>query len=672
MAQASPRKTFSLTVAIDYPNGEPHLGHAYEKVAADAIARYHRLMGREVAYVAGTDEHSANVARAAREQGVDPKTYVDRMAAVFRATWDGLGVGYTVFRQTSDPRHIAAVQHFVQRLYDAGHVYPGVYSGWYCVSCEAFYTEKDVPDRVCPLHKRPVEWLEEKNYFFRLSAFAEPLRRHYAEHPEFVQPSSRRNEMENVLAEGLEDISISRAGGDWGVPLPWDPGHTVYVWFDALLTYITALGYPDPDSDFGRFWPADLHLIGKDITRFHCLVWPAMLMGAGLPLPRTVFGHGFMTANGERLSKTTGNVIDPLPFARRYGLDPTRYYLLAETPFGQDGNLAPAPFVKRVNSDLANDLGNLLNRTLAMIGRFAGGRVPEPPPEAEAPSVLRGVWEEALSRYHGAFADIRPDLAADALLGVARRANKYIDNSAPWRLARDEAQASALRRVLHDLAETLRLLAIAYRPFLVETAPAIGEQLGLGRAAIESAGPEDLAFGARLAGVAIRPGGPIFPRLDADEVVATAVGFGPAAEAEAAARAAGAGRPAAQAGAAAPTVAAPPATSPSAPEVAIEDVQRLDLRIATIVGAERVAGTDRLLRLTVDAGEAEARTIVSGIAETYPPEALLGRQIVLVANLRPAKIRGIVSNGMLLAARDGAGLALLTPDRPTEPGSRAK
>ncbi len=672
MAEAARRETFSLTVAIDYPNGEPHLGHAYEKVTADAVARYHRLMGRDVSYVMGNDEHSLNVAKAAREAGEDPKAYADRMAVRFRATWDLLGVDYTVFRQTSDPRHARAVQDLVQRIYDNGHIYPGLYSGWYCVSCEAFYTAKDVPERLCPVHNRPVEWLEEKNYFFRLSAFTDALRGHYAEHPDFVRPASRRNEMESVLREGLEDISVSRAGAAWGVPIPWDPEHIVYVWFDALITYISALGYPDRDGDFARFWPADVHFIGKDITRFHCLIWPAMLMAAGLDLPRAVFGHGFINANGERLSKTTGNVIEPEAFTRLYGLDATRYYLLAETPFGQDGNLAPAPFVKRVNSDLANDLGNLLNRTLGMIERFAGGEVPAPPPEADVPSVLRPVWEEAAKRYHEAFGQLRPDLAADALLGVARRANKYIDEVAPWRLARQEDGGPALARALCDLAECLRLLAVAYRPFLVQAAPAMGEQLGLGSDAVAQAGRADLAFQAeRVARVRVRPGAPLFPRLDADEVITTAKGFGEAAE-----RAARAARDAA-AGSDGPLPAAVPTQSatPGAPEpaeVAIEDVHRLDLRIATILAAERVAGTDRLLRLSVDAGEPEPRTIVSGIADAYQPEALVGRQIVLVANLKAAKIRGIVSNGMLLAARDESGLSLLTPDRPAAPGSRAK
>jgi len=660
---------FSLTVAIDYPNGEPHLGHAYEKVTADAIARYHRLMGRAVAFVAGNDEHSLNVARAARELGETPKAFADRMAALFQATWEGLGVSYSVFRQTSDPRHERAVQHFVQVLYDRGHVYPGTYQGWYCVSCEAFYTDKDVPDRMCPVHKRAVQLLEEKNWFFRLSSFADALKAHYAAHPDFVQPASRRNEMLAVLADGLEDVSISRAGAAWGVPVPWDPDHTVYVWFDALLTYISALGYPDPDSDFGRFWPADVHLIGKDITRFHCLIWPAMLLGAGLPLPRRVFGHGFLNLNGERLSKTTGNIIDPLPFARLYGLDATRYYLIAETPFGQDGNVAPAPFVKRVNSDLANDLGNLLNRTLAMIGRFGDGVVPSPPPDAGTESVLRPVWEEAAARYHQAFHDMRPDLAAEALLSVARRANKYIDEAAPWRLARDPEKAAELARVLHDLAETLRLLAVAYSPFLVEAAPRMAEQLGLGAAAVQGAGAADLAWSDRTAGVRVQTGEPLFPRLDADQVVTTGAGFG--ALAEAAAAPLGGDTSAAAARSAEPAPATP-VQAETRVEATIEDVGKLELRVATVLAASRVAGTDRLLELSIDVGEPEPRTIVSGIAEAYAPEALIGRQIVVVANLKPARIRGLTSNGMLLAARDASGLSLLMPDKAMAPGSRAK
>lgn len=680
MTKTGPR--YTITAAIDYSNGEPHLGHAYEKVAADAFARYHAMLGDEVHFVMGTDEHSVNVERAAKAQGETPKAYADRMARVFEETWETLRVGYSVFRQTSDPRHVRAVQHFVQTLYDRGHVYQGVYRGLYCPSCEAFYTDKDIEEGLCPVHKRPVQELEEANYFFRLSAFRDELLAHFRAHPDFCEPASRRHEMMNVLEGGLDDLSISRSGVSWGVPLPWDPEHSVYVWFDALLTYISALGYPD-DPSFAERWPADLHLIGKDITRFHCLVWPAMLMAADLPLPHHVFAHGFINLNGERLSKTTGNVVDPVAFARLYGNDATRYYLLAETPFGQDGNLAPAPFVKRVNSDLANDMGNLLHRSLTMIDRFAAGIVPEPPSEALFPSVLRPVWESSLSAYHQAWEDLHPQEAAEALLTIVRRANKYIDEAAPWRLATDPAQADLLRRVLHDLAETLRVLAIAYRPFLLDAPGQIGQQLGIGQAAIEEAGPDDLHFGTRLVGTHVERGNPLFPRLDAKEVLKTRAGFGAAAE-EAAATAlqadsaagdhptpaATASTPGTGTGAPAPKPVAIPEGPPA--EISIEEVHRLDLRVATIRSAAPVEGADRLLRLEIDLGT-EERTIVSGIAEHYRPEELVGKQIIVVANLKPAKIRGVRSNGMLLAASSSEeGLSLLTPDRSIAPGARAK
>lgn len=669
------RGRFTITAAIDYSNGDPHLGHAYEKVAADAFVRYHRLLGQDTHFVMGTDEHSVNVERAARAQGETPKAYADRMAKVFEDTWKTLRVDYSVFRQTSDPHHVHAVQHFVQTLYDRGHVYQGVYRGLYCPSCEAFYTEKDVEQGLCPVHHRAVQELEEPNYFFRLSAFRDRLLAHFEAHPDFCQPISRRNEMMNVLTEGLEDLSISRAGVRWGVPLPWDPTHAVYVWFDALLTYISALGYPD-DPAFAERWPADLHLIGKDITRFHALVWPAMLMAADLPLPGHIFAHGFINLNGERLSKTTGNVVDPIAFAGLYGNDAMRYYLLAETPFGQDGNLAPGPFVKRVNSDLANDMGNLLHRSLTMIERFADGIVPEPPDREDVPSVLAPTWQESLRAYHRAWEQLAPNDAAEALLTTVKRANKYIDEAAPWKLATDPTQAGVLARVLGDLAETLRVLAIAYRPFLLDAPGKIGEQLGIGAGAIETANAEDLAFGSRLAGTRVKRGDPLFPRLDAKEVLRTRAGFGQAAEEAAKATATApppqtpnAGK--AEATGAMPTAAKATVVEGPPGEISIEDVHRLDLRVATIRSAVPVEGADRLLRLEIDLGT-EQRTIVSGIAEHYRPEELSGKQIIVVANLKPAKIRGVRSNGMLLAASNEEGLSLLTPDRSIQAGSRAK
>jgi methionyl-tRNA synthetase len=639
-------KAFYITVAIDYPNGAPHVGHAYEKVAADAIARYHRLRGRPVFYLMGNDEHSLNVERAAHEAGMDPESFCRKMAEVFRHAWDTLGIGYDEFMRTNDPRHVRAVQDLVQRLYDGGHVYRGLYRGWYCVSCEAFVTEKEVVDGLCPVHRRPVEPVEEANWFFRLSSFRDPIRRHLAEHPEFVLPAFRRHEVESLLEEGLEDISISRARRGWGVPLPWDPEQVVYVWFDALTTYLSGVGFGwDPDL-FARCWPADVHLVGKDITRFHCVIWPAMLMAAGLPLPRTVFAHGFLNIRGERLSKTTGNVVDPVAFAAAYGRDAARYYLLAETPFGHDGNLAPETFLKRYNSDLANDLGNLVHRVLAMLERFADGRVPAPPPASDD-----GFAEEARAAVEAMAAAVegfRLHEAPAALLRLCARANKYIDEQAPWDLAR-RGERDRLAAVLYNAAETVRILALAFSPFLVDAPRAILRQLGLDEQAAGAVRWEDLAWGGLPPGTAVRRGAPLFVRLDAERELARAEVFGtPAAASD-----------------------APPASSSEPPTISLEEFQRVDLRVARVAAAERVAGADRLLRLRLDLG-GETREVVSGIAAHYAPEDLVGRDVIVVANLAPRVIRGVRSQGMLLAAGDGEHLRVLTTDGPVPPGTRVR
>lgn len=638
---------FSLTAAIDYCNGTPHVGHAYEKIAGDAVARFQRLLGREPYYVMGNDEHSVNVYRQAQREGLSPQAYVDRMAGIFRDAWDRLAVSYSIFMQTSEPRHQKAVQTLVQTLYDRGHVYAGTYRGWYCASCEAFYTEKDVPSHVCPIHGRPVEYLEEPNYFFRLSRFRDEILRHIEAHPEFLQPEGARAEILAVLREGLQDVSISRSRTEWGVPLPWDPGHVVYVWFDALITYLTGMGYGWDEDRFARLWPADLHLIGKDISRFHAVIWPAMLLGAGLPLPRRIFVHGFITIRGEKLSKTTGNIIDPVPFAQRYGLDATRYYLLAEAPFGQDLNISPESFVKRVNGDLANDLGNLLHRTLAMVEQFSGGEVPAP---READPTLRAVAEEVLPRARRAYEELRFHEALDAVMQLVRRANKYIDEVAPWRLARGGPEERArLEAALYNLAETLRIAAIALSPVLVQAPASIFAQLGLSPADLAAARWEDTAFGGYPAPRRVQRGDPLFPRLDAQAVISRPEGFGSLAEEE--------------------KKEAPAAAAPETKLVDREEFGRLDLRVVDVVHAERVPGADRLLRLTVRLGE-EERQVVAGLAAHYRPEDLVGMQAVLVANLRPARIRGVTSQGMLLAAvaADGT-VRLVTPHERVPSGS---
>ncbi len=664
---AGPRGAgFYVTVAIDYPNGEPHVGHAYEKVAADALTRYHRLRGEPAYYLMGNDEHSQNVLRAAREQGLDPEAFCARMERLFRSAWDGLGVRYDQFMRTNDPRHAAAVRTLVARLHDGGHVYPGVYRGWYCVSCEAFRTEKEAVDGRCPLHGRPLERVEEANWFFRLSAFRDAVLHHVEEHPGFIRPEARRNEVLNVLREGLEDISISRAHAGWGVPLPWDDSQVVYVWFDALITYLSGAGFGWDEGRFTRLWPADVHLIGKDITRFHCVIWPAMLMAAGLPLPRAVFAHGFLNVRGEKLSKTTGNVVDPVRFVQVYGRDATRYYLLAETPFGQDGNFAPESFVKRYNSDLANDLGNLLHRTLTMIERFANGRVPEPPPEGD--DGFAAASAEAVAAMAAAMEDLRLHEAPAALMALCARANRYVDQQAPWDLAR-RGEARRLGGVLYNLAETLRVLAVALTPFLADAPQEMARQLGLPETAILAAAWPDLAWGGLRPGTLVRRGAPLFARLDPDAVLADPVSFGSAGAA------APAGAPEPQPGGGATGVETVDGPQAAAAEgvarIGIDDFRRIDLRVAVVVAAERVAGATRLLRLELDLG-ASRRQIVSGIAEHYAPEALIGRHIVIVANLQPATIRGVRSEGMLLAAGDGAQLRLVGPEGPIAPGSPVK
>ena len=639
---------FYLTVAIDYSNASPHLGHAYEKVAADAIVRFKKLCGVQAWYTMGTDEHSLNVAKKARSLGLAPKEYCDRMAGEFRRTWESLGIDYSAFKQTSSEEHHRAVQKLITKIYENGHVYRGTYKGWYCVSCEAFYTEKDLVEGKCPVHKRDAEFIEEENYFFRLSSFQQALLDHIESHPEYILPEARRNEILNVLRGGLEDISISRSKVDWGIPLPWDENQVVYVWFDALITYLTGIGYATDDQLFSRYWPADLHLIGKDITRFHCIIWPAMLMAAGLPLPKTVFGHGFLNLRGEKFSKTTGNIIEPAGFAAEYGVDQTRHFLLSEMPFGQDGNFTLEAFIKRVNSDLANDLGNLLSRTTAMIERFCQGEIPSCPAGA-SDGELRRVAEQLRSEVPPLMDAYRLNEAISVIWRLVRRANKYIDEMAPWELAKDEGKRQRLQAVLFDLAETLRILAIWISPFQVRAPEEIWRQLGLDRD-IRSARLEDTAWGGLPAGIRIRRGKPLYPRLEV-----------PADEAQAQ-----------------PTSATAPSrqqteahTMETMDTIDISDFQKLDLRIAQIVSAERLQGADRLLRLNVDLG-GEERQVVAGIAQSYAPEDLVGKQVVLLANLKPAKIRGVESQGMILAASDGERLSLVSPLTSMPAGSRVK
>ena len=515
------KKKFYVTCAIDYVNSNPHLGTAYEKIAADALARYHRLAGSDVYFLMGTDEHSLNVERAAIQQGLSPQEYTDRMAARFEEVWKSLALSYDVFIRTSEERHHRSVQELFRRIHAAGDIFKGKYEGYYCVSCEAFKQEKDLVDGLCPIHHTRPEWIEEENYFFRLSKYQEPLLEHFTRHPDFLVPESRRNEIVNVIRSGLEDISVSRPGSGWGVPLPLDPSQRVYVWFDALINYITAVGFgsddPAEQERFARIWPADLHVIGKDITRFHAVIWPAMLMSAGVELPRRILGHGWVTFKGEKLSKSLGNIVEPLEVTRTFGPDPLRYYLLKEVPLDRDGDFTWDLFIERYNTELANDLGNLVSRSVTMAVKYFDGDLPAVyEPEGSGPDAeLEETAKRAVERYTRAFESLAVDQAIAAAWTLVRRANQYIEETAPWKLAKDASQRERLATVLNALVESVRLSALLLTPILPGKCAEIRERLR------QPADEEALSLAdARWAPLAYRPAAaltrpaPLFPRVD--------------------------------------------------------------------------------------------------------------------------------------------------------------
>ena len=517
------KQTYYITTAIDYVNGRMHIGHAYEKIGADALARYKRMTGRDTILLLGTDENSLNSERRARELEMEPQAYVDEMASYALDLWKKLNISYDEFERTTGERHITAVNDFFMRCYNNGDVYQGTYEGWYCTSCEAFYNESELDEgHLCKIHKIPATWLTEYNYFFRLSKYEQALREYFEQHPYFITPETRKNEIMQILNQGLQDFSISRASMKWGIPVPIDPTQVVYVWFDALICYISGIGFGTDQQRFEHYWPADVHIIGKDITRFHCLYWPAMLMSAGLPLPERIHGHGFIYVRGERMSKTTGNVVDPVTVVDSFGVDPLRYYLLREVPFDRDGDFVWSSFFRRYNADLANDLGNLLNRTVSMINRYRKGIVPEPteagqePVDRELQAMASGVVTAIDANMDAlAFSD-----ALDTIWDFVGRANKYVEETAPWTLARDPQKAARLDNVLYNLAESLRLIAHFVYPFIPSTAEQLAAQLGI---ALQTGGVNWLEIrnwgglepGTRVAEKPV----PLFPKIDEEEAM---------------------------------------------------------------------------------------------------------------------------------------------------------
>jgi methionyl-tRNA synthetase len=643
---------FYLTTAIDYVNSRPHLGTAYEKVAADVIARYQRLSGVDTWFLMGNDEHSQNVHRAALERGLDPVVYCDQMEVLFRDTWGRLDVRFDDFIRTTQARHKAGVAELATRIYSKGDIYEGVYEGWYCVGCEAFKQEKDLVDGRCPLHPASEpHWIKEKNYFFRLTKYGQRIMDHIAAHPEFIQPEPRRNEIVRLLEGGLEDISVSRAGQSWGVPLPFDPQSVVYVWFDALINYISAVGYGTDRATFERRWPADLHVIGKDITRFHTVIWPAMLMSAGLELPRQVFGHGFMTVNGQRMSKSLGTAIDPVEAAERFGPDPLRLYLVKEIPFGGDGDFTWERYDERYNVDLANNLGNLVSRVTAMAHKYCGGRVK---PTGETSGRLRDLPADVATRYRAAMDGLAIHEGAAEAFRLIDATNLHIAETAPWALAKDPAAADRVTQVLFDCAEAIRLAAVLLSPVMPSSSREILRRVGV------SADGLNLkrdgvwrADGERV----LQQAGALWPRKEAaKEPIHVTEPLEPKAPQE----------PKAPLAPLEPLAPAEPA------RISIDDFMKVELRVAKVLAAERVPKSNKLVKLQVDVGT-EHRTLVAGIAEAYEPDALVGRTVVIVFNLKSAKLMGIESNGMVLAASaDGGKPMLVGFETPPEPGTRVR
>ena len=654
---------FYITTAIDYVNSRPHLGTAYEKIAADVIARYKRLCGVETHFVMGNDEHSQNVFRKARELGEDPQAYCDRMATEFLEVWKRLDISFDDFIRTTEPRHKSGVQELVRKMSAAGDIFEGHYEGWYCVSCEAFKQEKDLIDGNCPIHRTKPEWIREKNHFFRLSKYTDRLRHHFEWHDDFLVPEVRRNEILRLLESGLEDISVSRAGQAWGIPMPDDPSSVIYVWVDALINYISAVGYGTNQKMVGKWWPADLHVIGKDITRFHAVIWPAMLMSAGLEVPKQIFGHGWVNFRGEKMSKSLGTAVEPLEAVQKFGPDPLRLYLVKEIAFGNDGDFTWERFEDRYNVDLANNLGNLVSRIAAMADKYRQGRLTGP----LTPGRLSQISSAAVDEYQTAMEVFALERGAAAAFRIVDAANEFIASSEPWVLARDAARADVLSQALFDVAEAIRVAAILLLPIMPKSAAEILRRVG------ETRQPEEI----RLADAEWQPGGErliakadaLWPRSDTTQrsirVEETKnTGATPAQPTS----------PPAAAPAATPSPAAAPAAAPAVGDnrLSIDDFMKVELRTAKVLAAEKVANSRKLIKLSVDVG-AEQRTLVAGIAEAYEPEALVGRTVVMVFNLKPAKLMGIESNGMVLAASpDGGSPTLVGFDKEIAPGTRVR